>query len=200
MLVNQSYGTQVMSDTSTGISVRGRFLASDGIERIGSMLMESSKSIYVSVGDPSYHPKVGEKVICNIESIGITTGDIAKITTSGFMINIQMSAARHERINERLNWLRNRTDSTPEQRISQRITPIRTSVIVRTDNTNELQGEIIDISMSGAAVTLSVKPEIGTKITIGKRFANVVRHLDDGIAAKFVLPFTLETFNEHVVL
>jgi hypothetical protein len=44
---------------------------------------------------------------------------------------------------------------------------------------------IIDMSLSGAALSSEIRPQLGVLITIGKVPARVVRHLDDGFAIEF---------------
>jgi hypothetical protein len=44
---------------------------------------------------------------------------------------------------------------------------------------------IIDMSLSGAAVTSEVKPPVGSVIWLGKTQARIVRVNDDGFAVEF---------------
>lgn len=60
---------------------------------------------------------------------------------------------------------------------------------------------IVDLlSMTRAAVAVSDAPPVGEAITIGKRRATVVRHLENGFAVTCRLPFRPETFGPHVKL
>ena len=45
--------------------------------------------------------------------------------------------------------------------------------------------QVLDISVSGAALTAPVCPDIHTYITLGKMQGKVVRHLDNGFAVEF---------------
>jgi c-di-GMP-binding flagellar brake protein YcgR len=45
--------------------------------------------------------------------------------------------------------------------------------------------KITDISLSGAAVEIDVRPALGTPVTLGRMRARVVRHFPDGIAVEF---------------
>jgi hypothetical protein len=54
----------------------------------------------------------------------------------------------------------------------------------------EYPARVIDISRSGAAVAVEVKPPIGSPVTIGKLRSIVVRHLVEGFAVEFA---TLQT-------
>ena len=46
--------------------------------------------------------------------------------------------------------------------------------------------EVIDISISGAAIKTDVLPSIGTYVMLGKMKGRVVRYLDTGVAIEFV--------------
>jgi hypothetical protein len=45
---------------------------------------------------------------------------------------------------------------------------------------------IIDMSVSGAAVSADVQPEVGTPLAVGACIGRVVRHLELGFAVKFI--------------
>jgi len=45
---------------------------------------------------------------------------------------------------------------------------------------------VIDMSVTGAAVSAEVQPELGTPLAIGSCVGRVVRHLREGFAIKFV--------------
>ena len=44
---------------------------------------------------------------------------------------------------------------------------------------------IVDMSLSGAAISCDQSPEIGTLITLGKTPSRVVRHIENGFAVEF---------------
>ena len=44
---------------------------------------------------------------------------------------------------------------------------------------------IVDMSLSGAAISSEVRPEVGMLITLGKTPSRVVRHLETGFAVEF---------------
>jgi hypothetical protein len=48
----------------------------------------------------------------------------------------------------------------------------------------------MDMSLSGAALGLDVKPPIGSPVMVGKLRASVVRQFDEGVAIEFA---TLQT-------
>ena len=46
--------------------------------------------------------------------------------------------------------------------------------------------EVIDISLSGAAIKTEVMPSVGTFLMLGKMRGRVVRYLEQGVAIEFV--------------
>ena len=58
--------------------------------------------------------------------------------------------------------------------------------------------EVIDISLSGAAVKVDVMPSLGTHILLGKMRGRVVRYLDNGIGIEFVRPLEKQQLDEQV--
>ena len=52
---------------------------------------------------------------------------------------------------------------------------------------------IIDLSLSGAAVEIEVKPAIGAQVMLGTMRGQVVRHFEDGIAIEFAVIQLQET-------
>ncbi|NEU14856.1 pilus assembly protein PilZ [Methylobacterium sp. BTF04] len=142
----------------------------------------------------------GHIVNCHIDEIGSISGIIGEINSNFMTIVVQVSAPRRERINARLKWIKSREKYTSEQRLNQRILPIQIDTLVHFHNIRDVKAQIIDLSMSGASLAISIKPDIGSLVTVGKRFANVVRHTDEGFAVSFRLPFSPVTFNESVIL
>jgi hypothetical protein len=65
---------------------------------------------------------------------------------------------------------------------------------------HEVTARLIDVSLSGAALTLELRPEIGSSLTIGRTPARVVRHFEGGIAVEFLLPLSPDRFDENIVL
>ena len=50
----------------------------------------------------------------------------------------------------------------------------------------EYNCEVMDISLSGAAIRVEVMPSLGTYVLLGKMRGRVVRYLENGIALEFV--------------
>lgn len=142
----------------------------------------------------------GMKATCYLDLVGVVPGLIGEVSPIGFTMFMEAGAERRKRIEDRLAWLRARSDESADQRRDPRIVPVQKAVDVRLPNNQTVAAQIVDLSMSGAALATSERPDLGSAVTVGKRFATVVRQTEDGFAVQFKLPFSPITFNEHVVL
>jgi hypothetical protein len=140
------------------------------------------------------------KTTCYLDAIGVVPGRISEVNSAGFTMLVEASAGRKARIDNRLAWLRAHANDTADQRNDPRIVPTQRAVNVTLSNGQTVRAEIVDLSMSGVALATSERPYPGSAVTVGKRFAIVVRHTADGIAVRFKLPYSPTTFNECVVL
>ena len=85
-----------------------------------------------------------------------------------------------------LTWLANKDIlNLPEDRRHERIVPDNRHSTVVLDDGRRYNCKIIDISLSGAAIELAVRPAMGTPVTLGRMRARVVRHFGDGVAGEF---------------
>jgi hypothetical protein len=61
---------------------------------------------------------------------------------------------------------------------------------------------LIDISMSGAAVSIDDKDKlaIATSVTLGKTPGKVIRHFQGGMAIEFLLSLSADRFDDNLAL
>ena len=177
-------------------AILGRCMLSNG-EEFACEAIEASAHAMTIVA--RRRVAIHEPVVCYLNQIGVVHGLVSQCVANGFVIELDVSADRRSHIAARLEWQATRTS---EQRAAPRIVPIHRAVEVRLGDAAALRGLILDISLSGAAITLDqpIDPVIGSLVRVGKRYATVVRLLKDGIAVQFKLPFVPETFSPYVVL
>jgi hypothetical protein len=144
---------------------------------------------------------VGEHVVVYLDQIGRVEGKIARHTERGFAIQMTMPFAKREKIANQLTWLVNRdTLGMPEDRRHERIIPNRRHSILHIDGDNEHIVQLIDISVSGAAVSTAVKPAVGTRVKLGQTSGQIVRIFDGGVAVRFDQALTPDKFDENIKL
>ncbi|WP_342111436.1 PilZ domain-containing protein [Methylobacterium sp. SI9] len=117
----------------------------------------------------------------------------------GFVFQVVASHERRSRIEARLEWLRGAGDRE-DQRKAARIVPVHRDVRIELQGVRAAEAFVADLSMTGAALIIDKRHQVGATVTVGKRYATVVRHTPEGVGVAFRLPFGPLTFNERVIL
>jgi hypothetical protein len=163
------------------------------------------QTIDVSVGGIAVTAPVrgalGERVIAYFDSLGRIEGTIIRHIEFGFVMTANMPPAKREKLVNQLTWLANRKMlGLPEDRRHERIVPNNVNTTLRFPDGGVEPAKIVDISVSGAAITCTAQAPMGSMIHIGRRPARVVRVFDHGMALEFALPLSFDVFDENVVL
>jgi hypothetical protein len=165
------------------ISVLGRYMLADRREFPCQVLEMSPGDAVVIVPVAGI---VGEKVIAYIDLIGRIEGTILEQVDGGFLMDISASPRKRDKMAAQLTWLANKDVlNLPEDRRHERVVPDNRHSTVVLDDGRRYNCKIIDISLSGAAIELDVRPAMGTPVTLGRMRARVVRHFQNGVAVEF---------------
>jgi len=133
--------------------------------------------------------EIGDRIVAYVEVLGRVSGNIARLFEGGFALKFHVSPLKQDRLADKLTWLANKdTLSMPEDRRHGRIAPDNPVSHLTLPDGRSYECQIMDISLSGAAVTAPVCPDIYTHVTLGKMHGKVVRHLDKGFAIEFNTP------------
>jgi PilZ domain len=146
---------------------------------------------------------VGERVVLYLEHVGRVEGEIARHTPNGFAVSISATVRKRDKLASQLTWLGNRHDlGLPEDRRHERIVPRNPVCELRLESGRVMVVRLIDISMSGAAVSIEDKDKlaIGTSVTLGKTPGKVVRHFQGGMAVEFLLSLSPDRFDDNLIL
>ena len=148
----------------------------------------------------SPHPgTVGERVVAYIDHVGRVEGTIARHLDGGFAMAISASRRKRERLADALTWLANRhVLNLPEDRRHERIVPSTQAASIKMEDGRTYDVRIIDLSLSGAAIEIDVRPAIGTLVWLGSMRGRVVRHFDEGIAIEFAILQTHDSLKEYI--
>ena len=165
------------------VSILGRYMLADRREF-------PCQVIEMSPGDATLIAPVsgieGERIIAYLDQIGRVEGTILNQVEGGFLMDVAATPRKRDKMAAQLTWLANKDVlNLPEDRRHERVVPdLRHSTVVLDDG-RRYNCKIIDISLSGAAIELDVRPAMGTPITIGRMRARVVRHFQNGVAVEF---------------
>jgi hypothetical protein len=130
--------------------------------------------------------KTGERVVAYIDHVGRLEGSIMRLLPNGFAMSIAATPRKRDKLAAQLTWLANRHIlGLPEDRRHDRIVPKNPRSTMILPNGKALTCRIIDMSLSGAAVTCDEKPAVGTLITLGKTQGRIVRVNEDSFAVEF---------------
>lgn len=128
----------------------------------------------------------GERVIAYIDHVGRLEGTLVRAIPNGFAMTIAAPERKRDKLAAQLTWLANRHIlGLPEDRRHDRIVPQNPCTTLTLPNGRQVACRLIDVSLSGAAVTSEQKPPVGSLVTLGRVQARVVRIRADGLAVEF---------------
>jgi hypothetical protein len=131
-------------------------------------------------------PRMGERIIAYIDHLGRIEGNVALLNDSGFAIQLTATDRKREKLAAQLTWIANKHElGLPEDRRHDRLTPRNTRTELTLDDGRRYPCRIIDLSLSGAAVDIEVRPALGTPVQLGSMKGRVVRHFQEGVAIEF---------------
>ncbi|MBN9316413.1 MAG: PilZ domain-containing protein [Devosia sp.] len=166
------------------VSLLGRYMLTDRREFPCQVLEMSPGDAVVVAPVPG---SSGERVIAYIDHLGRIEGDITEVIDGGFKMHIGATSRKRDKMAAQLTWLANKDVlNLPEDRRHERVVPDNRHSTAVLDDGRRYNCKIIDISLSGAAIELAVRPAMGTPVTLGRMRARVVRHFADGVAVEFV--------------
>ena len=144
----------------------------------------------MSPGDASFicigRPRMGERIIAYVDHLGRIEGTVAALGEAGFAILLNATDRKREKLAAQLTWIANKHElGLPEDRRHNRLAPRNTSTDLTLDDGRRYPCRIIDLSLSGAAVDIDVRPALGTPVQLGHMKGRVVRHFQEGVAIEF---------------
>ncbi|MEZ5841045.1 MAG: PilZ domain-containing protein [Hyphomicrobiales bacterium] len=144
---------------------------------------------------------IGDRIIAYIDHIGRIEGEITRLFDGGFAMGIHATARKRDKLAAQLTWHANRdTLGLPEDRRHERIVPRNPYSHITLDDGRQYKCKVLDMSLSGAAISLDVKPAIGSPVTFGKMRARVVRHFEGGVAVEFSAVQNAESLRQNFSL
>jgi hypothetical protein len=141
----------------------------------------------------------GLAIVAYLEEVGRIEATSAEAVHGGFNVTFALTGARRDRFETRLRFLvQKEHGQSIEDRRHTRYEPRERQSQITMPDGREYICEVLDISLSGAAVKVDVMPSLGTYLLLGKMRGRVVRYLDNGIAIEFVKLMERGTLNETV--
>ena len=111
---------------------------------------------------------------------------MSSVRPSGFTVSLKATDRKRDKLAAQLTWIANKHElSLPEDRRHDRFAPRNPRAEIQLQDGRSYPCRIIDLSLSGAAIDIDVRPAIGTQVTLGTMRGRVVRHFQEGIALEF---------------
>jgi hypothetical protein len=185
---------QFLEESAVDIAVAGNYTLGKWLDPQGKQRIFACRTSRVSpfrmMVDVPVVGRIGGRVKAYFRDFGHLEGVITHTTARGFLFELEMSETRREKFANKLAWLETklRDPDFPDSRKDARIVPANPhSVLIMPDGTTH-RCFVIDMSVSGVAVSAEVQPERGMPLAVGACVGRVVRLFDDGFAIKFVEP------------
>lgn len=178
------------------VALLGRYMLSSRREYPCQTLDMSPGGLALIAPVPAQH---GERVVVYLDHVGRVEGLMVRPVANGFAMTVTATIRKRDKLAAQLTWLANRQIlGLPEDRRHERIIPRNPRSILTTEDGVAHDCRLIDVSLSGAAVTISgMQPPVGAPVVLGRTTGRVVRHLENGLAIEFSRTQTLDTLQEQ---
>ncbi|UJQ95338.1 PilZ domain-containing protein [Mariluticola halotolerans] len=181
--LQQGASTEAPRFQRVRVSILGRYMLADRRE-FPCQIIEMSPGDAIVVAPTA--GKIGERVIAYLDHLGRVEGTVKEIVDGGFVVDLTASARKREQLAAQLTYLANKDIlNLPEDRRHERLVPDNRHSSILLDDGRRYDCKIIDISLSGAAIEIAVRPALGTPVTLGRMRARIVRHFDNGVGVEF---------------
>lgn len=132
--------------------------------------------------------KVGDRLTSYFRDFGKFGGQISDTMEGSFLLELEMTRPERERMADKLSWLEKKQadPSLAEAREHARFIPPHSNTTLTLADGSIHGCFIIDVSLSGVAVSSEQQPSVGTPLAIGGCIGRVVRTFHNGFAVQFV--------------
>jgi hypothetical protein len=179
-----------------GINVAGRLMLEDHEEYTCQVTDMSPGDVSILCAG---RPRMDERVIAYLEHIGRLEGYVLSVNPAGFVMSITATERKREKLAAQLTWIANKHElGLPEDRRHDRLTPRQTRSEIVLDDGRRYSCRIMDLSLSGAAIDIDIRPALGTPIKLGHMRGRVVRHFMEGVAIEFSSVQSRESLTEFL--
>lgn len=178
------------------INMQGRLMLASYEEYECMVIDMSPGDMYVTCPGK---PRPNERVVAYIDHLGRVEGNVLTVDGRGFSMSINATDRKREKLAAQLTWLANKHElGLPEDRRHDRLTPRNVDIELTLDDESVYRCRIMDLSLSGAAVDVEVRPALGTPVRLGNMRGRVVRHFMEGVAIEFLSLQSRDTLREFL--
>lgn len=174
--------------------VSGNYVLPNWYDQYGKLRTFACRTSRVSpfrmIVDVPVVGRIGDTVACYFADFGKLSGVIADADADSFLIEMWMTAENRKKMSDQLTWLekKQKDPSVKDARKVARFIPLAPHSTITLADGSVQRCFIIDVSISGVAVSADLQPPVGTPLAVGRCVGRVVRTLPDGFAVQFVEP------------
>lgn len=175
----------------TSASIPGRYALASRRNSRGERREFACRTVDISCHDlaligPVTGP-IGERVIARFDEFGQLDGQIVRLIDDGFVMSLVLTSDQRARLAAKILWLEKREQhNLPDDRTYKRVVPKRPHSTVMLADGSARSCFVIDMSVSGAAVSADITPQLGDVLAVGKIIGRVVRLFAEGFAVRFI--------------
>ena len=180
--LNAAYSQPDEQPKPLGI-IFGRYMLADMSEHACQVVdLNASGAVFLTTDVPP----VNTTLVAYLEEIGRIEARSTGTVNGGFSVEFTLHGSRLERLQQRIQWLNQKGPGLTDGRRHARFEPTEKQSHISLPDGRVYSCEVIDISVSGAAIKTEVMPSVGTFLMLGKMRGRVVRYLPEGVALEFV--------------
>lgn len=130
---------------------------------------------------------LGDQIIIYIDQLGRMAGTAARKTEDGFAVSVKFVPQKLDRFVDQLTWIVNQKSLglEDERRSNRRASSEK--LVATYESGVVAQCSVIDISLLGVALrTSGPRPEIGSRVQIGRKAGRCARYVENGFAIEFL--------------
>ncbi len=174
------------------IKMAGSYVLPNWYDKLGKLRTFACRTTRVSpfrmIVDVPVVGKVGDTLTSYFQDFGNLEGEISDVMTGGFLLELKMAQAMRAKIADKLVWLekKHKEPEIIDSRKDARFVPKAPHSRVTLADGSVYACFIIDVSLSGIAVSSEIQPPLATPLAVGACVGRVIRLLPHGFAVKFV--------------
>lgn len=180
-----------LKQRAVNVTVGGNYSLANWYDQNGKLRQFACRTSRVSpfrmIVDVPVIGRVGDHISSYFSEFGKLDGHISDTLPGGFLLELAVTRAMRERLSNQLSWLEKKMldPAIKDAREQARVVPVCPHSSLTLADGSSHTCFVIDMSISGVAVSADVQPEIGTPLAVGSCVGRVVRHRPDGFAVKF---------------
>lgn len=178
-------------EPSALVNVSGRYRFTNWFDKNGKQREYACRVIRASSSElkmiAPVNGVIGVRVLLICKAFGNVAGTVGRVSEQGFAMDVPESEAQRINLAAKISWhIRAQKEGFVDRRNSERLVPKNPIANLILPDGSCRKCFVIDISISGAAVSAEVCPEIGTPVAVGKILGRVARHFAGGFAIHFL--------------